>query len=52
MIMLETCMKYLFHAWLKPPALDPILYTSVNQQPLGQAHKASKQHVNLSGDPI
>jgi len=51
-IMLETSMKSLFHARLEPPAVDPILYMLVNQWPLGQAHKASKQHVNLSSDPI
>ena len=45
-------MKYLFQPRLIPPALDPILYMLVNQWPPGQAHKASKQHVNLSSDPI
>ena len=50
--MLEIFMKYLFQPRLIPPALDPILYMLVNQWPPGQAHKASKQHVNLSSDPI
>ena len=50
--MLENFMKYLSWAWIKPPDLDPVLYMLVNQWPPGQAHKASKQHVNLSSDPI